>query len=123
VLFGSRASGAARPSSEFDLALWPAGPVATPTQLRWLRELEELLGHDVSLVLVGSDLDPVLGFEIVRGGHLLFEAEPGLWATLRARLWHAHEDSLPFRRAAEQRLHEFARELAGEARARERREA
>ncbi len=111
VLFGSRAAGTAHPSSDFDVALWPAAWPSTAVRLRWLRELEELAGHEVSLVLVGPDLDPVLGFEIVRQGHLLFEAEPGLWAALRAQLWHAYEDSLPFRRAAEQQLHDFAAEV------------
>ncbi len=111
VLFGSRAAGVARPSSDFDLALWPSGPVAPATRLRWVSELEEGLDQAVSMVLVNPDLDPVLQFEIVRQGRLLYEAEPGLWSQLRLQLWHAYNDSLPFRRAAEQMLHRCAEEV------------
>ncbi len=115
VLFGSRASGKAQSTSDYDLAVWPAGPVAPAALLRWVRELEELVQADVSLVLVGPDLDPVLGFEISRQGRLLYEAQPGLWPDLRAQLWHAYEDSLPFRRAAEELLHKAVREATNDA--------
>lgn len=111
VLFGSQAKGKIHPHSDIDLALWPAHPIPSLTRLRWLRELETSLARQVSLVFVSPDLDPVLGFEIARHGRVLFEASPGLWATRRAQLWHAFNDSLPFRRAARQRLHEFAEEM------------
>lgn len=111
MLFGSQVSGKTHPHSDVDLALWPSHPVPALTRLRWLRELETTLAQDVSLVLVSPDLDPVLGFEIVHQGYLVFEAEPGLWAARRAQLWHAYNDSLSFRRAARQRLHEFAKEI------------
>jgi predicted nucleotidyltransferase len=111
VLFGSQVSGTTHPDSDVDLAVWPVAPIPPLTRLSWLRELETALGQDVSLVLVSPGLDPVLGFEIVRQGHLVFEAEPGLWVQRRAQLWHAYNDSLPFRRAARQRLHEFAEEI------------
>jgi len=73
--------------------------------------LESLFGKEVSLVVVSADLDPVLGMEIVRHGHLIYEREPGLWPHHRAQLWHAYNDSLPFLRAARQPLHEFAEEV------------
>jgi predicted nucleotidyltransferase len=111
VLFGSQAKGKSHPYSDVDLAVWPTHPIPSPTRLRWLRELETSLAHQVSLVFVSPDLDPVLGFEIARHGRVLFEAVSGLWATRRAQLWHAFNDSLPFRRAARQRLHEFAEEM------------
>jgi predicted nucleotidyltransferase len=97
VLFGSQVAGKPHPKSDIDLAVW--------------RELETSLGQAVSLVLVSSDLDPVLGLEISRRGLPIFEAEPGLWAERRAQLWHAYNDSLPFRRAARQQLQEYAEDL------------
>lgn len=65
---------------------------------------------EVSLVLVSPDLDPVLGFEIVRDGILIYESEAELWLIERSRLWHAYDDSLPFRRALREQLKAFARE-------------
>jgi predicted nucleotidyltransferase len=111
VLFGSQASGQARSHSDVDLAIWPTHSLPPLTRLSWLHELETVLARDVSLVWVSPELDPVLGFEIVRTGHLVFEAERGLWAERRAQLWHAFNDSLPFLRAARQHLHRFAQEM------------
>ena len=70
-----------------------------------------MLNKDVNLVLVSADLDPVLGMEIYRHGRLIFEREPELWFHHRLQLWHVYNDSLPFLRAARQRLHEFAEEV------------
>jgi predicted nucleotidyltransferase len=111
VLFGSQATGQTHERSDIDLAIWPAEALSTPARLRWITELEALLGQDVSLVLVSADLDPVLGMEIVRHSRLIYEREPELWLHHRAQLWHAYNDSLPFLWAARQRLHEFAEEV------------
>jgi predicted nucleotidyltransferase len=108
VLFGSQATGKARAQSDVDLALWPQTPLAAQTKLGWMGELEDLLERPVSVVVVSPDLDPVLGFEIVRHGRVLFERQPGLWPTNRLRLWQAYTDSEPCRRAARQHLHRFA---------------
>jgi hypothetical protein len=56
----------------------------------------------------------VLGMEIVRHGRLIYERELELWLHHRAQLWHAYNDSLPFLRAARQRLREFAEEVRRE---------
>lgn len=111
VLFGSQATGKTHPASDVDVAVWPERPLSSSLKLGWLQALEALLDKDVTLVLVSPDLDPVLGFEIVRDGRLVFESEPGLWLRRRAQLWHAYNDSLPFRRAARQQLREFAEKV------------
>ncbi|HEX9669175.1 MAG TPA: nucleotidyltransferase domain-containing protein, partial [Thermoanaerobaculia bacterium] len=64
---------------------------------------------EVHLVLVSPETSPVLGFEVVRDGRVLFEDEPERWLRERERLWKLYDDSLPFRRAARERLREFAR--------------
>jgi predicted nucleotidyltransferase len=111
VLFGSQATGKTHPNSDVDLAVWPGDALPTATRLRWLRELQDLLDKEVSLVIVSPDLDPVLGFEIVRSGRLVFEQTPGTWHEYRLHLWHAYNDSLPFRRAAQQSLRRFAEQV------------
>ncbi|MCB8944627.1 MAG: nucleotidyltransferase domain-containing protein [Ardenticatenaceae bacterium] len=111
VLFGSQATGRSHAQSDVDLAVWPAKPVPAMTKLQWLVELQKLLDKEVSLVLVTPDLDPVLGFEIVRDGRLLYERDPNTWLKARSQLWYAYNDSLPFRRAAREQLRQFAQEI------------
>lgn len=111
VLFGSQATGRQRPDSDVDLAVWPMQKPSAQTKLTWLRELETLLGKPVNLVLVSADLDPVLGFEIVRDGRLIYEQQPELWFKHRSQLWFAYTDSLPFRQAAQKQLQQFAEEV------------
>jgi len=111
VLFGSQATGMTHAHSDVDVAVWPLGAVEPLMKLTWLAELERLLDHDVSLVIVTADLDPVLGMEIVRHGRVIYEAQPELWSGKRLHLWHVYNDSLPFRRALRKQLHEFAEEV------------
>jgi len=111
VLFGSQATGRQRPDSDVDLALWPLQKPSAQAKLAWLRQLETLLDKPVNLALVSADLDPVLGFEIVRDGRLIYEQEPELWLKHRSQLWFAYTDSLPFRQAAQKQLQQFAEEV------------
>lgn len=97
-------------ASDVDLAVWPTAPASSIQKLEWVTELQNLLDTDVSLVVVSPDLDPVLGFEIVRHGRLLCQRQPELWLKERSRLWHAYNDSLPFRRAAYKQLQQFVKE-------------
>jgi predicted nucleotidyltransferase len=110
VLFGSRATGKATRESDWDLAVW-APPHPARERLRWLAELADILDGEAQLVVITPDTSPVLGFEISRDGVVVFEDGPGRWARERSRLWHLYEDSLPFRRAARERLREFARSV------------
>ncbi len=123
VLFGSQATGRTHAHSDVDLALWPTAahkePLDLRTELRWLRELSTLVDNEVNLAIVTPRLNPVLGFEIMRDGQVLFEAEPDLWALEAARLWHLYNDSLPFRRAMREQLREFANGVRAKGRAEE----
>ena len=117
VVFGSQATGKTHPQSDVDLAIWgppssdASGRLDGRRRLRWQGELEDIVGTAVSLVWVTIDLNPVLGFEIVRDGVPIYEAEPNLWAERSLQLWHAYNDSLPFRHAARESLRQFAEEV------------
>jgi len=104
ILFGSQATGKTHAHSDVDLAVWPTESLTSAQKLQWVTDLQGLLDKDVSLVIVTPDLDPVLGFEIVKNGRLLYQQNPELWLKERSRLWHAYNDSLPFRRAAYKQL-------------------
>jgi len=111
VLFGSQATGRARPGSDVDIALWPIEEPSPQLKLCWLGQLQSRLNKEVSLVFVLPGLDPVLGIEIYRHGQLVYQAKPELWFHHRLQLWHRYNDSLPFLRLARQRLRQFAKEV------------
>lgn len=110
VLFGSMATGATHSRSDVDLAVWSAKQLDTAARLRWLSDIERRTGVETSLVIVTPLLDPVLGFEIVRTGRLLYERDEGRWEQELSRLWHNYNDSSPFRRAAREDLRQWAKE-------------
>lgn len=114
VLFGSRATGRARPGSDVDLAVWPSPPGARPSgrqKLDWIGDLTLLLEPEVNLVVVSPELDPVLGREISRDGRVLYEAEENVWAWERLRLWQLYNDALPFLRRQKEDLRRYAEEV------------
>ena len=111
VLFGSQATGQTHADSDVDVAIWSLEPPSAQMKLDWLHSLERLLDKPVSLVLVTADLDPVLGFEMVKNGRLIHEQTANLWSHHRAQLWHAYVDSWPFRQAARAQLRKFAEEV------------
>jgi predicted nucleotidyltransferase len=108
VLFGSQASGQTHDRSDIDLALWPHQVQLADVKLRWWSELERLLDQKVSLVLVSPAVDPLLGFEIVRAGRVIYEREDGLWQQQRLQLWRLYTDTAPLRQLERQKLREFA---------------
>lgn len=86
VLFGSQATGRFRPDSDIDLAIWPVEAPSAQTKLDWLLELEKALNKPVNWVLVSADLDPVLGFEIIRDGSLVYErGRAAVYGNVRCR--------------------------------------
>jgi predicted nucleotidyltransferase len=111
LLFGSQATGKTHAKSDVDIAIWLIKPFTPDQKLQWLVELEAIFANHVSLVLVSPRLDPVLGFEIIKHGQILYEESEESWLKERSRLWHAYNDSLPFCRAAHAQLKTFLEEV------------
>jgi predicted nucleotidyltransferase len=81
VLFGSEARGAARGTSDLDVAV--AGP--DPSELPALAlRLERATGRSVDLLSL-TNAPPLLRFEIARDGRVLVERQPYLWSDFKAR--------------------------------------
>lgn len=111
VLFGSRASGRARPGSDCDVGVLPraSGALRLHDELELAAKLSEAVGTEVDLVRLDRD-DPVLGREVAMNGVCLFEAERGAFAAYRATAvsrWLDYEQTIAPHRAR------FLRRLAG----------
>jgi uncharacterized protein len=110
ILFGSRATGTARSSSDFDIGILPCDPDLTlHTELGLAATLSSIAGREVDLVRLDAD-DPLLGREVARQGRCLFEAEPGLFAAYRAS---AMACWLDFDEVSAPHRQQFLRRLAG----------
>jgi predicted nucleotidyltransferase len=70
-VFGSRAHGAERPSSDLDVAVLLAPGADREVLSRLSGALSRDLGTEVDLVDLAKST-PVLGFEVVTGGHRVF---------------------------------------------------
>ncbi len=110
VLFGSRAAGLSRPSSDFDIGVLPRdSDLSLDAELALASRLSAVVGGEVDLVRLDRD-DPLIGREVAAHGLCLFEAEPGAFAAYRASAasrWVEFDETIaPYRRA-------FLRRLAG----------
>lgn len=90
ILFGSQATGKVRPDSDTDIALFSqSNPTLHKELLRLYGELEDLFGHEVDLVIIKSDTDPVLRLEIFQYGKPLYESQPG-WFVEQSGYWRSN---------------------------------
>jgi uncharacterized protein len=102
-LFGSEASGGARPDSDVDLAVLFRGRPEPLEVLDAQGDLAELLGREVDLV----DLDrasPILGMQVLRSGRLVVDRNPSRRYAFFSKTVSLYEDVKIGRREAEQAL-------------------
>lgn len=109
ALFGSRATGLARPDSDVDIAIVPHDPSLSLWDEGGLAaDLEMALGLPVDLVRM--DLAPTLvRWEIVKSGRPILADPPDAWTRLVASVLGEHADHRP---AADRLARAFLQKLA-----------
>jgi len=111
-LFGSQAEGGVMPLSDIDLAvLFPYSvmrPERFDRQLRLISDCGRLFRRDDVDVVVLNDAPPLLTFEVVRHGKMLYE-DPAMHPAVDFAVYaiSRHADTRPFRHLHNQYL--FAR--------------
>jgi predicted nucleotidyltransferase len=110
VLFGSRATGRSRASSDFDVGILPlSASLSLADECALASNLSAAVDAEVDLVRLDADA-PLLGAEVARHGVCLLESEPGAFAAFRADAisrWLDFEETIAPHRAR------FLRRLAG----------
>jgi predicted nucleotidyltransferase len=93
ILFGSRATGTARPGSDYDLGvLKREGTVGAGELFDLARDLSQALEvNDVDLVDL-RHASPVLKYDAARVGQPLYEAEPGSFTRFHVLAWKLYQD-------------------------------
>ena len=101
-LFGSQATRRTHPGSDIDIAVL-LGESLTPDErfaerLRLLGDLSRIFGTDhVDLVML-NEASPLLAYEALRHGVLLYCADAQMRIEFQVRTLRAYEDTMPLRR-------------------------
>jgi hypothetical protein len=110
-LFGSHAEGRARPASDVDVAvLLPRDMLPLKTfdkQLKLMAELSDTLGVSEVDVVILNEAPPLLAFEVVKHGKVLYEdpvTRPAVDFAVYA--FSRYADTIPFRQLQNRYLFE-----------------
>lgn len=105
LLFGSRATGCARDSSDFDLAIllgaeYPRDLPARASRKRaLLRSFSTYLSSSRFDLVILNDASSFLLYEATQTGKILYEADPGEFARLASLAIRQYSDGRLFREA------------------------
>ncbi len=103
VLFGSRARGDFRPSSDADVAYLSLTPLTLLEESTLSVELAPILGATIDLVNIRKS-SPLLLYKVFKDGRVLYEKEKGYFNLSLVRAYRNYEDSKPLYRAKEELL-------------------
>jgi predicted nucleotidyltransferase len=99
-LFGSYATGKARPESDVDVAVLLSGTDEMERferRLRLMGEVEEALGRRPADVVVLNDAPPLLAHQVLRNGRLIFERDRTARVEFEVRAGQVYTDLVPMR--------------------------
>ena len=98
VLFGSHAGARIHPASDVDVAVKPREGVEL-SKLDLIGLLSDAFdGKEIDLVVLTKDTDPLLLYEVLLRGELLYEGHAGIFEKERLRAWKLYIDTERIRR-------------------------
>jgi predicted nucleotidyltransferase len=99
-LFGSYATGRARPESDVDVAVLLSETddlERFERRLRLMGEVEETLGRRPADVIVLNDAPPLLAHQVLKHGRLIFERDRAARVEFEVRAGQVYTDLVPMR--------------------------
>jgi predicted nucleotidyltransferase len=102
ILFGSQATGTAKPESDIDLGVWLTKPTRQHRELQ--HDLINFLKTDTIDLVILNYASPLLKFQVAKTGKPLYQKEPGAFAAYCSLALRQHSDAKPFYRATDSYL-------------------
>lgn len=112
-IFGSQASGKARPGSDVDVAVLLSQEdsfVRFERRLRLGNEAEDAIGRSVDLIVL-NDASPLLRHQVFRHGQLLYERDQRARVEFEVRAGQMYADLKPMRQFFQQALFREIKEV------------
>ncbi len=108
ILFGSHASEETHPKSDIDVAVkFKRGTEISKLEL--IYKLDDLFnGKSIDLVVLTTDTDPLLLYEIFFNGRPFYEKDPDIFEKEKLRAWKLYLDTEKLRVIQKQYLKKFA---------------
>ena len=105
ILFGSTATGHARPDSDLDLAIATVTPLTSEARIALIEDLALTFGHPVDLIDLDHTHSPLL-HRILTQGHMILCNDRTRYAELLLRMVYEEADFMPYyRRILSDRRH------------------
>jgi len=111
IIFGSRVTGFATPSSDIDLAVQLRRD-SEASKLDLIYELDAIFYPEpIDLVILTPNTAPLLRYEIFFNGRVLFEEPEGLFEPGKLKAWKLYLDTAPLRKRELEHLRSFVRRM------------
>lgn len=95
VLFGSRATGKTHKGSDYDVAYLSEAPLSLSEESRLVVDLMQIFQSEAIDLASIRGSSPLLLYEIVRTGRVLFERTPSLFTSLYIYALRVYEEARP----------------------------
>jgi len=111
VLFGSSVNGKVRKGSDIDLGIYLEGSIGVKEETKLLEELVHTFRRDDIDPVILNFASPLLLFEVVKKGRLLFEKKEGEFLQFKLMAMKKYWEYSKFRKYRKRRIDNLEKEL------------
>ncbi len=111
VLFGSSAGDTSETARDIDIAMKLKKGIQI-SKLKLIYKLDDFFNKKIDLVLLTSDTDPLLIYEIFSTGKCIYERKKGIFEKEKLRAWKLYLDTEKIRSMRSRYLKDFVKKVS-----------